>query len=165
MGNARKSILQIQNDFNQFRKRLPTIIATEAVNFFKLGFRKEAFIGDNGLEKWQPRKYPDANKKKRNILVKSGRLRRSVRPTLKTYNRVVIGTDVPYAPIHNQGGTYNVSQLVRSHSRKTKRGITKVKAHSRKRSATYPQRKFIGQSKALDKRLNRQVKKRLKAIF
>ncbi|NJN78192.1 MAG: hypothetical protein HC803_07555 [Saprospiraceae bacterium] len=122
-------------------------------------------MGDNGLEKWDERKYPDANPRKRNILVKSGRLKRSIRITKQTRNWVVIGTDVPYAAIHNQGGTFQQSQLVRPHDRKTKRGITKVKAHTRSRTATYPQRKFIGQSKALDKRLQRQINKRLKAIF
>lgn len=59
-------------------------------------FEKESF--DN--QTWQPRKDNDTS---RNLLVKSGSLRRSIRVVQATWQRISIGTDVEYAQVHNEG--------------------------------------------------------------
>ena len=65
----------------------------------------------------------------------SGRLKKSIRRIRVTQNSVTIGTDVPYAQIHNEGGTI----------KKT----VSVKSHRRKMNTTIPQRQFIGESAQL----------------
>jgi phage gpG-like protein len=77
----------------------------------------QAFINqgwtDETFEPWAPRQVEEKGGKKGNegaaitgraILVKSGRLRRSIRIISSTLNSVTVGTDVPYAQAHNEGG-------------------------------------------------------------
>uniref|UniRef100_UPI001F46270F phage virion morphogenesis protein n=2 Tax=Flavobacteriaceae TaxID=49546 RepID=UPI001F46270F len=68
---------------------------------------------------------------------------------------VLIGTDVPYAQIHNEGGTIKATARVRAHSR-TRKGRNqpiKVKAHTRQMNAKIPKRQFLGESAVLALRL------------
>ena len=70
---------------------------------------------------------------------------------------VYIGTDVPYAKAHNEGGEITKTVNVRSHSR-ARKGRTdkfKVKSYQRKMNLTLPKRQFIGDSAALAKRIER----------
>jgi len=102
------------------------ILANNTVNYFKIEtFDKEAFDG----KKWKPLKNPTGRRK----LVKTGRLRQSIRVLSKTKASRRIGTDVPYGVYHNDGTKY------------------------------IPQRKFMGKSKRLDsqneKIIDRFVKK------
>ncbi len=139
---------------------LPKKAGVIAVNFFKERFRENAWL-DTSKEKWEPRKRK--TKSKRGTLIKSGRLKRSIRVTKTTSDSVTIGTDAPYAQIHNEGGkidqTVNVSSHnVKVHSRKRK-GRTEfvkahtVKAHSRKVSFIMPKRQFMGKSTVLNKQI------------
>jgi phage gpG-like protein len=78
-----------------------------AVNHTKKAFRDQGFT-DSSIEPWKNRKAPkgkNANKKssKRAILVKSGLLKRSVRVTRSTGTDIAIGSDLPYAQVHNEG--------------------------------------------------------------
>lgn len=89
--------------YRAFRKELPKVASAIAVSQFKDNFKKQGLVVANGqVEKWAPRKGPDKGAK-RAILVKTGRLRRSLlaQPTYQ-YARVV--NSAPYAAIHNQGG-------------------------------------------------------------
>ena len=102
------------------------IIANNVVNYFKIEtFNKEAFDG----KKWKALKVPTGRRK----LVKTGRLRQSIRVLGKTKTTRKVGTDVPYGVYHNEGTKY------------------------------IPQRKFMGKSKRLDsqneKIIDRFVKK------
>ncbi len=145
---------------NSIYSVLPKKAGVIAVNFFKERFREGAWL-DKTKEKWKPRKRKENSK--RGVLIKSGRLKRSIRVTKTTPESVTIGTDVPYAQIHNEGGkvdkTVQVSShKVRAHSRKRK-GRTEfvkahqVKAHSRKMSFVMPRRQFMGQSTVLNKQI------------
>lgn len=162
-------------EISRMMKALPRKIAVVAVNFSKERFRQQAWL-DNGLKKWQPRKSGGKNSSKRAILVKSGRLRRSIRATSVTDRKIVIGTDVPYAQVHNEGGTGEISQNVRGHIRKehsrkaytTRNGRNvpagkvqqhNVRAFTRKIKLNIPQRQFMGMSEALSKRIERAIKK------
>src|SRR5690606_24343003 len=90
-------------------------VARAAENQFKDNFRQGGFLSEY-LEKWEPRKKPDPG---RAILVKSGRLKRSITAIPgSNFNRITIASDVPYAGYHNQG------------------------------TQRLPQRKFIGESQA-----------------
>jgi len=159
-------------------KRLPTEIATIAVNFSKERFRDQAWL-DETKHKWKPRKAQRGRTGKRSqtLLVDTGRLKRSIRKIKATTDHVIIGTDVPYAEIHNEGGeirkTVNVkSHAIKSHRRKAytrnRNGRAErikaqtiktytVKAHTRKMNLKIPSRRFMGNSYTLARRIELHV--------
>lgn len=161
--------------------RLPVIAGNEVVNFALDNFKRQAWLGDI-IQPWRPRKNPNkwGQSPKRNgraILIDSGRLRRSIRVIRTTTDSVVVGTDVPYARAHNEGMRLGIIQQVKGHERKvTKLGIVKtvsrkrstgitfgrmqtgsqtVKAHTRRINQHVPQRRFLGNSQFLNRRLQR----------
>jgi len=145
---------------------LPDSIAVVAVNFSMDRFRAQNWV-DHTTHPWKPRNPKPAWGKKRErpgraILVKSGRLRRSVRIVSVSPNQIVIGSDVPYARIHNDGFRGKIEQNVREHSRRVKRGNKEktvvVSAHKRQLNINMPQRRFMGASATLEQKLNRFVK-------
>lgn len=159
-------------------RRLPLEIATIAVNFSKERFRDQAWL-DETKRKWKPRKTQRGRTGRRSqtLLVDTGRLKKSIRKIKATTEQVIIGTDVPYAEIHNEGGeikkTVNVkSHEIKSHKRKaytrnrngrverikaqTIKSYT-VKAHIRKMNLKIPSRRFIGNSYTLARRIELHV--------
>lgn len=160
-------------------KKIPTEIATIAVNFSKDRFHEQAWL-DSTKEKWKPRAKKRGNSRSRQsqtLLVKTGRLKRSIRKIKATPDQVIIGTDVPYAQIHNDGGKINKTVTVKSHTIKThtrkahtrtRAGRTErikaqtikthyIKSHKRKMNLIIPQRKFIGESFTLTKRIENHI--------
>ena len=98
-------------------------------------------------------------------MVKSGRLKRSIRKLKVTRNSVTIGTDVEYAEIHNEGGTINQQINIRQHSRKRKGRTETVKAHRRARKLKIPERRFIGESAVLLRRIERLMQHEINQIL
>lgn len=153
-------------------QRLPNEIATIAVNFTKERFRDQAWL-DETKHKWKPRKRERSGRRSQTLLVDKGRLKRSIRKIKATTEQVIIGTDVPYAEIQNEGGeikkTVNVkSHAIKSHRRKAyirnRNGRAEqikaqtiktytVKAHTRKMNLKIPSRRFIGNSYTLGRRI------------
>lgn len=166
--------------------RLPDKIAATAVNFSKERFRAQNWV-DGNTEPWRPRKKSSRwGKTKRNngrkLLVDTGRLRRSIRKIYADSEVVIIGTDVEYAQVHNDGFSGTVIQDVKAHKRnrygkkkegkgiysvKTRRERTRtvktiestgmVKAHTRTIHQNIPRRQFIGQSAILSQQIERIV--------
>ena len=144
--------------------KIPTLVATTAVNF-----SKERFVRQNWFDKkevpWKQRRVRRAGGRRRSqtLLVDSGRLKRSIRKISVTKNKIIIGTDVPYAAIHNEGGTVSENVTVRTHTRRThtrkrsgRKEIVKshiVNAHSRRMNLRIPKRQFIGNSAELTRRI------------
>ena len=167
-----------QAKLRQVLRNLPRKIAIVAVNFSKERFKQQAWL-DGGLQKWQPRK--NSRDSKRALLVKSGRLRRSIRAVSVTDKQIRIGTDVPYAQVHNEGGNGTITQNVRSHSRREhsrkacyrngrKVSACRVKQHtvrpySRQVQVNIPKRQFMGPSKALNKRVERIITRELNSVL
>lgn len=130
--------------FQVLKNSLPPELGTEAVNFFQSSFRDQGFK-DNALNKWKEvqRRTPGTKTYKsaspadrsRAILVKSGRLKRSIRRGFTSFAKTVIATDVPYAKVHNQGST------------------------------KMPKRQFMGSSKQLDTKLMTIIRKRVSGIM
>ena len=155
------NFLQKLNHAQKTMKRVPAIVAKEAVRFSKERFQQQNWIGDS-TEMWKKRKptsWGKNNDPKRGILQGpgSGRLRKSIRTISQSADKVVTGTDVPYAQIHNSGGRFVAHQSVKQHTR-TRNGKTyKVRAHSRTIHVNMPKRQFIGESQYLTKRLIRIV--------
>lgn len=154
--------------------KLPNEIAAVAVNFSKDRFRDQAWL-DSTKERWKPRKQPRRGGKNRSqtLLVDTGRLKKSIRKISASPSQVVIGTDVPYASIHNYGGaitgTFNVrAHTVKAHRRRAhtrnRAGRTEhikaqtikahvVKSHTRRVNMRIPQRQFLGNSYTLSRRI------------
>lgn len=155
-------------------KKLPTELATVAVNFSKDRFRDQAWL-DTTEEKWQDLKQPRQRKGRRSqtILVDTGRLKRSIRKVKVTQNEIVIGSNEPYAKIQNEGGTINKTVRVKAHQVKShrRRAYTRqrdgrserikaqrvntyaVKSHTRKMNTKIPSRRFMGHSRRLERRM------------
>ena len=151
--------------------RIMPAVAEIAVNFFQDRFRAEAWT-DRSAKRWAQRKNKDKNKNKRGILIKSGQLRNAIRPDIISTNLVQISNRKPYAAVHNQGfkgvvhvrphdrkikGRVTVQNIEtrRSSTRKTTTGIAKVKGHSRR--VDMPQRQFMGNSEAMERKFDRLI--------
>src|SRR6185437_5917160 len=77
---------------------LPLIVGNEVVNYSLESFDRQSWDG-------MPWKERESKKDSgRAILVKSTRLKRSIRIISSSPNSVIVGSDVPYAAIHNNGG-------------------------------------------------------------
>lgn len=85
---------------NNLHRRLLDEASIRALRFSKERFRQKNWI-DTTPQKWKPRQRRDRG----SLMIRSGRLKRSIRVLNKTATSVTIGTDVPYARIHNEGGT------------------------------------------------------------
>lgn len=166
---------KIQERLASTLRALPAIIGEEAVNFSIEAFDKEQWTG-NSTDRWAKRKNPTkwgkADETDRALLVKTGKLKRSIRVTRILNDRVWIGAggaDVPYAHAHNYGFKGTVNQNVNAFTRKMKNGKTiTVSAHSRKILQNIPKRQFIGGEKDspyLKARIRRVVLLELKQIF
>ncbi len=179
-----KVIQKTVANWDKLKFDLPILIGNEYVNFSKQAFIRSGFI--NGyFERWKPRKDKKKRGKGRKTLVLTGRLKRSIRLLRCGYLYAIVGTDVPYAQIHNEGGVINKTVTVRQHKRKgvhysnsysiaTRRKLKRrnknvaeevVKQHQRKMNTTIPQRQFIGESAFFNKRAIYIITRELKSCF
>lgn len=196
-------------DFKNIRSRLKQAMLSipYKAGVIMVAYSKDRFKYQNWQdtypEPWQRRskkggwsnKGKTANNAGRAILVQSGRLRRSIRIINTTGNSVTIGSDVPYAAIHNNGGMVNTTQRIRAHVRinsrrdqtgitgateitnkkgisrtnikwgKTATGISHVSEHTRKMSYRMPRRRFMGESKYLSMQISRMIAAELNNVF
>lgn len=164
---------KIFDRINSAVKALPARVAVVAVNFSKERFVKKNWI-DRYVDAWKPAR---RKKRKGSLLVASGRLKRSIRKISVTPTQVVIGTNVPYARIHNEGGEISGTERVKSFRRKahkrkahTRDGkrikaqtvkAYRVKPFSRKYKRKFEKRQFIGASMELDYRISTLIKNEL----
>ena len=123
----------------------------ELTEEFDRNFERKAFFSD----KWKRRANPNA---KGSLLIVTGTLRRSIRSEVRG-NGVRFSSAVPYASIHNEGGTG--TKPVKAHIRRGKKGKThQVKAHMRR--FKMPKRQFIGDGKRTQEIIQKVVSDNLK---
>lgn len=154
----------------RIKKEAAHIVAETATEYFKDSFRRKAFDG---------RPWPQGRpKRKGSLLVASGALMNSIRPSHVSEEKVVISAGnqkVQYAQVHNEGFVGNVN--VRAHQRtiknqtktKGKGGKTKIKVQgtrvvqvrAHQRTMRVPARPFMGDSKEL----NLLIKKRIEGYI
>ena len=84
-------------------------VRVELLEEFKNNFEREAFFN----ERWARRKHHDD--RSRGLLVRTGTLRRSLRAEVTDRRSVRFFTDVPYARIHNEGGTITVTRRMKGY--------------------------------------------------
>jgi len=170
-----RHFIQQTKEIQKVLDKFPGHAAIIAVNFSKERFRMKNWV-DQRREPWKnispvTRRYYLSNKRKRipgSLMLRTGRLKRSIRKLYVSRNMIIIGTDVPYAKILNDGGHITKTVKVKKHTRKLTRGRKKtaeVKAHIRKMNTKIPSRRFIGPSALLMRRLERHLDKELKKIL
>ena len=127
-------------NFRQFIDKTLKDIEVKATELFDRNFEEQGFFG----KKWDKRK--NDSDPGRGILMGrgSGRLRRSLQNPKRGSNSITWNLDVPYAKIHNEGGTIKATQNVRPFNRTVKGKEQKVKAFTRNVNIKMPQRQFIG---------------------
>lgn len=101
---------EIRNFVNQ---TAPRLVAQKALEIFDESWNRQGFTNaSGGFEPWEQRKEnTGAKSDTRGILIGKGsaKLRRSLRVIgTPTPSKIVIGTAVPYAKIHNEGGTISI---------------------------------------------------------
>ncbi|MCZ2084148.1 MAG: hypothetical protein LC112_07720 [Flavobacteriales bacterium] len=172
MATAEEVMKQLQEKLANTFRDLPAIIGEEAVAFTQENFDAQGWQGDS-FEPWQKRLNPNAWGQKddptRAILIKTSKLRRSIRVSRIVEDAVYIqagGADIPYARAHNEGFSGTVNQNVGEHLRKGKKGETiKVSAFKRTIQQNIPKRKFIGgqlESSQLRSRIKNTILQELK---
>lgn len=132
----------------------PKVVAAVAERHSKDAFRNQGWT-DARLVPWVKTK----GGKPGRVLKRTGLLMNSVRIESATLQRIRItagGPHVPYARIHNEGGTIEGNVTVRAHKRRahtahTRRGRSlrkeaDVRAHTRRMLVYMAKRKFLGRS-------------------
>lgn len=181
---------KVLTGMERLKKSLPLKVGNDAKNFFTDSFKKEGFE-DKQFNRWKPRQARGKVKKKdqtRNILMNTGRLRRSVANSLKSYtfDAIKFSVDVPYAAIHNFGfkgteyvkphkrqstrtgtvrGTYHSLGDERSRSRKFKMLGARANVRGFSRQMNMPQRKFMGSSEMFDKKIEKRIVDEINKIW
>lgn len=140
-----------------------------AVNFSKVSFRNKGWH-DRTREQWKPRKRKDRG----SLMARTGRLKRSIRRLSYGTAYVIIGTDVPYAKAHNEGKHIEQVVTVRSYKRKASvatrvrkpsKKRVRVRSHQRRMNTKLPQRKFLGASQVLVKKIEYYMKKQAESML
>lgn len=113
------------------KKNILQDLRVELTDEFDRNFERKAFFGD----RWKPRR----NEGKGTLLLVTVTLRRSIQKSV-VGDGVRFTSQVPYATVHNEGGT--IAQNVRAHQRRRHGKTHDVRAHQRR--INMPQRQFIG---------------------
>lgn len=148
-------------------KGLPAKVAEKARGFFQMSFIKEGFT-DTSFIAW-PKRLDDHRHK---LLSQSLALRSSIRVEQADLKRIAIsaGDNLPYAAIHNEGGTITVRVTERMRRyfwamyHRTGESKYRFMALTRKETFTIriPKRQYIGESHTLMTRLDRMFIDRIK---
>jgi phage gpG-like protein len=170
---VRHELGKLSNDIKElekFFKNLPIQVGNIALNFYLDSFKRQGFI-DTSFERWKARSKADKNQKRRGnraILTKSGALKRSIKMAVRGFS-IIIYSDVPYAQIHNEGGTITGTANVKAHKRRMRVGrkskVVDVKAHPRKVNIKIPKRQFMGESSLLEKRIIKNIELAISKIL
>jgi phage gpG-like protein len=152
--------------------QIPQRAATVALNFTAERFRAQNWV-DTRTEVWK-RNGRD-KRPGRSILVKTSRLKRSPRKIIVTMDYAIIGTNVPYAKVHNDGfkGIVTIRQYRRHAYRsiretyKTKSGkirnrtnkvvSSSIIVRSHRRNINIRKNRFMGVSAVQDAQLQRMM--------
>jgi phage gpG-like protein len=144
---------QMLADFKKLQANIMILVGNEAVNFVMDNFKKQGFDTGMGIIKWPPRN-PEAKRNDRPLLVDKGHLHNGIRRTVRgniTYISVAPPAD-QYAAVHNDGFNGEVS-------------VKSSKGKTFTRHMNIPQRQYIGDSQALNKRIYRVVDTGMQKVF
>lgn len=171
-------LLQKQKEIEQaMRRTMPVKVGRIAKDHFQTGFRQGGFQ-DNGTQAWQRKKRPD---KYGPLMSSRQNLYGSIYYHPEDY-KVAVGTEVPYAAIHNEGGdivvTARMKRFFWAKYRETNGGTWK--RNEKNEEAEFwktlalkkvgsvihiPQRKFIGESQELTDKINTTIEDEINKIL
>src|ERR1700748_2632276 len=121
---------------DMIRTQVAPIVAETATEYFKESFTTKSFDG----VAWPQVKRPVA---RGSLMVRSGMLVSSIRPSVVEADRVVISagsSKVPYARVHNEGLQVVAKANVKAFTRNQRGKPAKVRAHTRNMNFKMPQR-------------------------
>lgn len=152
---------------HNLKKDVPKLIAHTAAKHYKARF--EANNKDWNKTPWPNTKQPV---KRGSLMMRSGNLQSSIRPLVVNPDRVVISAGsnkVPYAQIHNEGGTIQRNITVTPKMRKFAwakfyetedskwKGMALTKKTSIAQTITMPKRQFMGMNDQLLNEMDKQI--------
>lgn len=188
-----KRIVRLKDDIErEVRDRLPRKVGIVAVNHFKQNFR-DASWRDDGLHPWKTTQRqreggPDA--KYTPLTSRRDHLMRSIQYSSQP-GQVTVTNPVPYAAIHNNGGTLNTHPSVTKRMRRFAwakvyalagvkgkgklpkqlpataakwRALALTKKSKLSITARIPQRQFMGDSRELKQKINTIINDSIKRI-
>jgi phage gpG-like protein len=150
------------------------VMGVMAINHYKKSFINGGFT-DEGFVAWQKRKRTKGNQG-RAILVKTGRLKRSLVARKSGRYAVKITSNVPYANVHNEGLTinkkerqhtlnFNIRKDGRSRSSKAKKANFQQDVTIGAHSIKMPKRQFVGYSGMLSAKIELRLRNKIQRIF
>ena len=176
--NTRQFIRQL-TELSKALKFITRDIAVMADDLFDQNFQNESFFG----EPWRPSKYVDrenANRgKSRNLLQNKGHLRKSIRYNV-SQNSILFYSNLPYADIHNAGGTINhPGGTAYFYNKKRGKAIWVSNRNAQRYERLYgdkmprtkphdipiPQRQFVGDHKRLESEIAELIEKEIFKAF
>lgn len=142
---------RLQKPLAECIRQLPPILGNEVVNFAHSNFDTQSFEGKAWQKRKNPTKWGKPDDEGRALLIKTGRLRRSIRVSQIIQDRVIItagGADTPYARAHNEGFKGTITQNIRPFIRRGKKLQSHpVRGFTRTFYQNIPKRQFIGRAK------------------
>ena len=164
--------LEIAKRIRDLVRKLPNDVGQMVVNYSLEAFRKEEMEGN----KWQPLKDGSSDgdrTTRRGMLIKSGALRRSIRVISISSGKVVVGSDLKYAQIQNEGGTSHprVTEKSRKYfwSLYEKTGNPKYKAMALTAKNAFtvniPARPFLKLTPELKARIEKEIETRIRLAY
>lgn len=167
---------QMLKKMDALKRDLPPVIGNMGLRFFVGNFQKEGWTGET-FTHWQPRK--DKKNTRKLLVGKSGgtkaashiHLRSAVNNSLvrAVWNEILFDVKgVPYARIHNEGGTiHKYAQSGKLNFKITKSGksrFAKLKNANFQQNVTFgehdikmPKRKYIGNSATLIRQIHNRI--------
>lgn len=143
------------------RQVVPRIVAEKATAYYKHRFTTKEWDGTP----WPPAKKPPA---RGSLMVRSGALVNSIRPSLVSSTKVIISAGsgkVPYARVHNEGLRVRGIRYVRPHHNNNFMGSgrrVQIRSYAAKVDFKMPRRQFMGRSDKLDREIIDIIKKEFK---
>ena len=149
---------------DEIKRKILNDIRVELLDEFDKNFERKGFFS----RPWQPRKKEGRG----SLMLVTGKLRRSIRAQVEG-DKVVFTSDMPYASIHNEGGTVQMKprkQVIHfdKKGKFTKKNSKKAKyAQKASRGAytlTMPKRQFIGNAPEVQQAIKRVVDDNMKDL-
>ncbi|MCD6017272.1 MAG: phage virion morphosis family protein [Bacteroidetes bacterium] len=171
--NQANKLKKFLKDHKQAVEEFVVVMGVEAKNHFVRNFNRQGFL-DEAVDPWQKRKNKRGSG--RGILIKTGDLKRSIRIIRKSRNGVTIGSDLPYAKIHNEGGSisksarnatlnFKIKSNGSSRFAKAKNANFQQDVHIGKHTIRMPKRQFIGHSGQLTRKLALMLRAEIRKVF
>lgn len=147
------------------QRQVPDIVASAAEAMKDANFSAQGFVTNGRANRWPKRRKETQRSSGKRILHSTGTLQNSVK-TEAIKNRIHVGVDlntVPYAQVHNEGG--RITQNVRPHHRTHYKSGKRFQVRSFTRRITMPQRKYLGHSPDIMKKVSRELDYQLNKLF